>query len=84
MCSVRWSASLDSTPFGGASVVNDLVITSTIDGKVRAFNRETGSIVLEFQGPNGINAPITVVDDQLIIPFGIGPGTAQLLALRLK
>lgn len=82
--SVRWKAQLASTPFGGASVVNDLVITSTVDGKVLAFDRQSGANVLNLQGPNGINAPISVVDDQLIIPFGIGPGAAQLVALRVK
>ena len=65
------------------TVVNDLVITSTIGGLVLAFNRQTGAEVWRFQGPNGVNAPITAVDNQLFIPFGIGPGVAQIVALRL-
>jgi glucose dehydrogenase len=80
---VRWKVALASTPFGSVTVVNDLVVTSTIDGLVLVFNRQTGAEVWRFQGPNGINAPITAVDNQLLIPFGIGPGAAQIVSLQL-
>jgi alcohol dehydrogenase (cytochrome c) len=81
--SVRWKKDLASTPFGGITVVNDLLVTSTIDGLVLVFERRTGNELWRFQGPNGINAPITVAGDLVIVPFGIGPGTAQIVALKL-
>ena len=81
--SVRWKIALPSTPFGGITVVNDLLVTSTVNGLVLVFDRRTGSELWRFQGPNGINAPISVADDLLIVPFGIGAGTAQLIAFKL-
>jgi outer membrane protein assembly factor BamB len=81
--SVRWKTVLASTPFGGVTVVNDLLLTSTINGLVLVFDRRTGTELWRFQGPNGINAPITVAGDLVLVPFGIGPGTAQIVALKL-
>jgi len=81
--SVRWKTNLASTPFGGITVVNDLLFTSTINGLVLVFDRSTGSELWRFQGPNGINAPITVAGDLVLVPFGIGPGVAQIVALKL-
>jgi len=81
--SVRWKKELAGTPFGGITVVNDLLVTSTVNGLVLVFDRATGNELWRFQGPNGINAPITVVRDLLIVPFGIGPGVAQIVALKL-
>jgi alcohol dehydrogenase (cytochrome c) len=81
--SVRWKTPLASTPFGGITVVNDLLFTSTINGLVLVFDRRTGTELWRFQGPNGINAPITVAGDLVLVPFGIGPGTAQIVALKL-
>lgn len=79
---IRWSKDLGSTPYGSVTVVNDLVITSTIGGIILAFNRETGAEVWRTQGPNGINGPITASGDELIIPFGLGPNPL-LLAYKL-
>jgi outer membrane protein assembly factor BamB len=81
--SVRWKTNLASTPFGSITVVNDLLLTSTINGLVLVFDRRTGTELWRFQGPNGINAPITVAGDLVIVPFGIGPGIAQIVALKL-
>jgi outer membrane protein assembly factor BamB len=81
--SVRWKKDLPGTPYGGATVVNDLVLTSTVSGLVLAFERRTGNEVWRFQGPNGVNATITVSGDLVIVPFGIGPGVAQIIAFKV-
>jgi glucose dehydrogenase len=81
--SVRWKKDLPGTPYGGITVVNDLLVTSTVNGLVLVFERSTGTELWRFQGPNGINAPITVAGDLVLAPFGIGPGVAQIIALKL-
>ncbi|MEY4512887.1 MAG: Quinoprotein ethanol dehydrogenase [Pseudomonadota bacterium] len=81
--SVRWKKDLPGTPFGGATAVNDVLLTSTVSGLVLGFDRRTGNEVFRLQGPNGVNAPITVSGDLVIVPFGIGPGVAQIIAFTL-
>jgi outer membrane protein assembly factor BamB len=81
--SVRWQANLMSTPFASVIVVNDLLLTSTLDANLLAFNRNTGAEGWRTQLPNGSNGPITVVDNLVLVPAGIGPGASQLLALKL-
>lgn len=82
---ILWTTQLPSTPYGSITVVNDLLFTSTLEGLILAYNRKTGAQVWQFQGPNGVNAPITAVGNQLFIPFGIGgpPGVPTLLELKL-
>lgn len=83
-----WSASLQTPDFGGATVVGDLVFTSTYAGQVLAFNRMTGRQVWSWQAPAGINASLTVVGDTVLVPAGVTGviGVAQtplLLALKV-
>ncbi len=68
--------------FGGTTVVNDLVFTSSLDGSIYALSREDGSIIWEYVAPGGINAWPAVAGDTIIFPIGIG-GNPVLLALRL-
>jgi outer membrane protein assembly factor BamB len=42
---VLWDRKLPKSPYGDATVTNDLVFTTTLDGKVIAFNRRTGATV---------------------------------------
>lgn len=68
--------------FGGTTVVNDLVFSSTLDGTLYALARENGELVWEYQAPGGVNAWPAVTRDTIIFPIGIG-GIPVLLALRL-
>jgi outer membrane protein assembly factor BamB len=58
--------------FGGATVVNDLVFTSTLDGMVYALNRADGSEAWSWQAPAGINATPAVAGDTIVVPAGGG------------
>jgi outer membrane protein assembly factor BamB len=70
--------------FGAATVVNDLIFTSTYDGTLYALNRSDGSQVWTYKAPTGmgINAWPSVAKDTIIFPFGAGTNP-QLVAFKL-
>lgn len=72
---------------GGATVVNDLLLTSTIFGRMLAIDRSTGELVIDFQADNGINGWPAVAGNLIVIPVGFADRnlgqTPHLLALRL-
>jgi outer membrane protein assembly factor BamB len=76
-----WSKIFDSIAIGGATVVNDLVFTSTLDGKIYALDKRTGDEVWSYQAPGGINGWPAVSGDFIIFPVGLGPN-AQLIAFK--
>jgi outer membrane protein assembly factor BamB len=79
---ILWASHLKAPDFGGATVAGDLVFTSTYTGQVLAFNRSSGQQVWSWQSPAGINSPLIVVGDMLLIPAGVG-STPMLVALKL-
>jgi outer membrane protein assembly factor BamB/plastocyanin len=79
---ILWTTPLESVSFGGATVVNDLVFTSTFDGTVYAISREDGAIVWTYEAPAGINGWPAVAGDTILIPAGVGDNPL-LIALRL-
>jgi outer membrane protein assembly factor BamB len=79
---ILWSTEFDSVNFGAATVVNDLVFTSTFDGTMYALNREDGNVVWTMESPNGINAWPAVAGDTIIFPAGVGDNP-MLIALRV-
>jgi outer membrane protein assembly factor BamB len=64
------------------TVINDLVLTATINGEIIALLREDGSEVWRYQAPGGIIAWPAVAGDTIIWPIGIGREPV-VLALRL-
>lgn len=79
---ILWSHRFDAENYGGATIVNDLVLTATADGMIYALNRDDGAMVWSHQAPAGINAWPAVVDDTIYWPAGLGENAA-LVALRL-
>lgn len=77
-----WDVKLDSMNVGGATVVNDLVFTSTYDGKIYAFNRQDGRQVWGYQAPGNINGWPAVRGDTILFPVGVGKAPA-MLAFRI-
>ncbi|HDR74333.1 MAG TPA: hypothetical protein ENN85_10600, partial [Methanoculleus sp.] len=78
---ILWEQTFDAINLGGATVVNDLVLTATFDGTVHAFNRTSGDEVWNWTAPAGINAWPAVANDTILIPAGVGEEPA-LVALR--
>jgi len=79
---IIWDRKLDSIDVGGATVVNDLVLTATFDGTIYAFLRDTGDLAWKFKAPAGINAWPAVAGNTIVWPCGNG-GNPSLIALRL-
>ncbi|MDG6256959.1 MAG: PQQ-binding-like beta-propeller repeat protein [Methanomicrobiaceae archaeon] len=79
---ILWEQTFDSINVGGATVINDLVLTATFDGAVYAFNRTSGEEIWTWNAPAGINAWPAVANDTILIPAGVGEEPA-LIALRL-
>ena len=79
---VVWDVSIPGDPFGGMTVVNDLVLTGTYQGQVIALDRATGETVWTWQAPGGINGWPAVADDLMLWPIGAS-NPSLLVALRL-
>jgi glucose dehydrogenase len=74
--SVKWRVDLPAINVGAATVANDVVITATLDGLVRAFDANTGAPLAVAQLGAGVNAPPAVAGDLLLVAAAgpqIGP-----------
>ena len=86
-----WQEDVPTFFAGGATLANDLVFGAGLDGLVRAFAIATGEEVWQWQAPVGINAPLAIAGDLLLVPAGgpffpateMPPGQGALIALRL-
>jgi mono/diheme cytochrome c family protein len=83
---LKWQATFAQPAYGAATVSNDLVFTTTFDGKLIALNKNTGEVVWETQMPAGTNAPVAIVGDTLVtaasFPQAAGQ-KAELIAYRI-
>ncbi len=79
---IMWDTKVPGDPLGGATVVNDLVLTALLDGTVVALRRDTGKIAWQHDAGGGINGWLTPAADTLYVPVG-NTKTPHLLALRL-
>jgi hypothetical protein len=64
-------------------VVNDLVLTTLLDGTLVALDRGSGEIVHTLELGAGTNGWMAIVGDQLIVPAGTTP-PARVIALGLS
>ena len=80
------SAQLPAMALGAATISNDLVFTTTFDGKVVALSKEDGSIIWQGDLPTRTNAPLTIAGDTLVTAasYPEQPGqTPKIVAYRL-
>ena len=83
---ILWDAKLSQMADGDATVVNDLVFTTTFDGYLVALERTSGRITWRQKLPAFTNAPIAVQDDTLITAASFPGGkdqTTEVIAFRL-
>ena len=84
--SVKWKHDLAQPAYGAATISNDLVFTTTFDGKVIALSRDSGDVVWEKQLPAGTNATVAIVGDTLITAASFPQSKGQqpvIIAYRL-
>jgi outer membrane protein assembly factor BamB/mono/diheme cytochrome c family protein len=82
----KWVRRFPTPAYGAATVVNNLVFTTTFDGTLYALDVDTGQIVWQERLPAGTNATVAVAGDTLItaasFPQGAGQ-EAQIIAYRI-
>ena len=74
---VLWNKKMRFSPYGDATVTNDLVFTTTFAGQLIAFNRTTGAIVWQAKLPAGSNASVSIDGDMLVAVAGFPLGKNQ-------
>jgi outer membrane protein assembly factor BamB len=81
---ILWDDRLPSSPYGAASVTNDVVFTTTFSGYLYAFNAATGAVLLKTPLSAGSNAPVAVDGDYVIVGAGVqSKGQQLIIAYRL-
>ena len=74
---VAWDTPLPSSPYGAATVTNDVVFTTTFKGYLYALDATTGAIVFKTPLSAGTNAPVAVDGDYLIAGAGATLSSTQ-------
>ncbi|MEA2466282.1 MAG: quinohemoprotein ethanol dehydrogenase [Thermoleophilaceae bacterium] len=83
---LNWDVKLSSSPYGAATIANDVVFTTTFDGTLHGFNVDTGKEVWSTKLSAGTNAPVAVMGDTLITAGTLPAGPSQkalIIAYRL-
>jgi outer membrane protein assembly factor BamB len=78
---IKWQHKFPHTPYGAATVTNDLVFTTTFDGTVWALNKGTGAVVWHHKLPAGTNAPLAIDGDYVVLGAGFPQGAGQKATL---
>ncbi len=79
----RWATKVPGDPMGGATVVNDLVVTGTYQGQLIALDRATGKIEATIDVGGGIAGWPAAVGDLLLVPTGTVARPGTLFAYRV-
>jgi glucose dehydrogenase len=80
---IEWDDKLPSTPYGAATVTNNVVFTTTYSGHLYAFNAATGAILLNTPLSAGSSAPVAVDGDYVIAGASV-PLSGQALIIAYK
>jgi outer membrane protein assembly factor BamB len=82
---VLWDHRLPRSPYGAATIANDLVFTTTYDGTVWALARTDGAVAWRTRLRAGSNAPVALAGDTLIAAASVPSASQQpeLVAYRL-
>jgi outer membrane protein assembly factor BamB len=67
---IEWDTKLPSSPYGAATVTNNVVFTTTFHGDLYALNAATGAILLRTPMSAGANAPVAIDGDYVIAGAG--------------
>jgi alcohol dehydrogenase (cytochrome c) len=82
---VEWDDKLPSSPYGAATITNNIVFTTTYSGYLYAFNAATGAILLKTPLSTGSNAPVAIDGGYVIAGAGVQiPKTRRNLIIAYK
>jgi alcohol dehydrogenase (cytochrome c) len=74
---IEWDTKLPSSPYGAATVTNNVVFTTTFHGDLDAINAANGAILLQKAMPAGSNAPVAVDGSYVIAGAGVQLSATQ-------
>jgi glucose dehydrogenase/uncharacterized cupredoxin-like copper-binding protein len=83
---VDWDVKLPSSPYGAATLANNVLFTTTFDGVLRAFNADNGKEIWHTSLAAGTNAPVAVDGDTVVTAASFPTTAAQkamIIAYRL-
>jgi len=83
---IEWDTKLPSSPYGAATVTNNVVFTTTFHGDLYALNAATGAILLKTPLSAGSNAPVAIDGGYVIAGAGAPLSAGQhplIIAYRL-
>jgi outer membrane protein assembly factor BamB len=84
---LKWKHEFSTAPpFGFTTVANDLVFSTTYEGKVQAFETSSGRLTWQESLPAGTNAGVAVAEDMMVVGAGLAAAegqTPQLVGYRL-
>jgi alcohol dehydrogenase (cytochrome c) len=80
---IEWDDKLPSSPYGAATVTNNVVFTTTYSGHLYAFNAATGAILLNTPLSAGSSAPVAI-DGGYVIAGAAVPLSGQALIIAYK
>jgi outer membrane protein assembly factor BamB len=79
---ILWTVDLSSMNFGGITIVNDLLFTTTFDGALYAYIRQSGENIWAAQAPEGLLSLAAVSGDSVVLA-ALGGEQPFLFGLRL-
>ena len=81
---ILWDTKLPAAPYGAMTVSNDLVFTTTFDGKLLAFDRSDGRQVWSYQLPTATNATVAIAGNTLLTAASVPHGgvKSEIIALQ--
>jgi alcohol dehydrogenase (cytochrome c) len=74
---VEWDTKAATVPLGAATVSNDLVFTTLVNGTLLALNRRTGAIAYQHKLPTTTNSPVAIAGHTVLVPAGGISGKAR-------
>jgi outer membrane protein assembly factor BamB len=74
---IEWQHQFKQGPYGGATVSNDLVWTTTFDGTLWALNKSSGAVVWHTKLPAGDNTGVAIDGDTVLVGAGFPLGKGQ-------
>jgi outer membrane protein assembly factor BamB/plastocyanin len=83
---VEWDHKLPSSPYGAATLANDVLFTTTFNGTLYAFNANTGKEIWHTMLSANTNAPVAVAGDTVLAAASFPSSAAQkalIIAYRL-
>ncbi len=81
-----WTHSFASSPYGGATIANDVVFTTTFNGVLWALDTQTGKVLWQQQLSAGTNATVAVSGGYVITAASLpltATQTAAIVAYKL-